>query len=409
MNYHPHMTLDVEDISRPATAIQRAFDYWHSLHPGRRGMTTEAAKRLLRILAPTLSIVRSVRQTLDEREEVLVQLTREQARILDFLDEQPHAAILGAAGTGKTLLAIEKARRLATPSETVLFLCYNSALCEHLRRYHAQPNVQYHTFHGFAREIVGPDGPLDTAEQSLIEQLAEDRPVPYQHLVVDEGQDFDRDWLEYLRYRFRDAAFYVFCDRFQAIQGEKDTRWIAEIPCRLVLTRNCRNTDPVAKVAYRAGGLGITPTLGVAGPQPTLHRVSGGTEAVALVGSVIEAACARHKMQPHEIAVLTLQALNDGGWSRVERLGGQLIADKPQPNHVTVTTVRRFKGLEAALIFVVDVDFARGTDDEWRRLLYVACSRARHPVHILRGDRESPNQLASFGPSSKRAPFEGKR
>src|SRR5206468_2251195 len=133
-------------------------------------------------------------QTLDERDEVLVQLTREQARVINFLDEQPHAAIIGAAGTGKTLLAIEKARRLASPTETVLFLCYNSALREHLVRHHAQPNVQYQTFHGFAREIVGHGGSLDEATRSLIEHLAEDGPIPYAHLIVDEGQDFDREW-----------------------------------------------------------------------------------------------------------------------------------------------------------------------------------------------------------------------
>jgi hypothetical protein len=120
MNYHPDMTFDAEDVARPAEAIQRAFRYWHSVFPGRIGLTSDVAKLVFDALAPTLLIVRSVRQTLDERQEQLVQLTREQARIVDFLDEQLHAAILGPAGTGKTLLAVEKARRQALPSEPVL-------------------------------------------------------------------------------------------------------------------------------------------------------------------------------------------------------------------------------------------------------------------------------------------------
>ena len=113
MNCHPDMTLDSEDIALPAAAIQRAFAYWHSILPGRSGVGAALAKRLVDLLAPTLSVVRSVRQDIDEREDVLIQLTQEQARVIDFLDEQDHAAILGAAGTGKTLLAVEKARRLA--------------------------------------------------------------------------------------------------------------------------------------------------------------------------------------------------------------------------------------------------------------------------------------------------------
>jgi superfamily I DNA/RNA helicase len=213
--------------------------------------------------------------------------------------------------------------------------------------------------------------------------------MPYEHLIVDEGQDFETDWLEFLRYRFRDGAFYVFYDRYQAIQGEKDTRWLDEIPCRLVLTRNCRNTDPIAKVAYRAAGLTISPTLGLLGPRPVLHCAADSAESVKIVATLVEAACTKHKTPPHEIAILTLETLKEGSPWHLGRLGGQPTADRPEPNHVTITTVRRFKGLEAALVVVVDVDLARAVSDEWRRRLYVACSRARHGVHIVTTTRES--------------------
>jgi hypothetical protein len=73
----------------------------------------------------------------------------------------------------------------------------------------------------------------------------------------------------------------------------------------------------------------------------------------------------------------------------VARIGGRPAADRPQPGHVTVATVRRFKGLEAALVIVVDVDFARAAEVDWRRRLYVACSRARHAVHIITTTPES--------------------
>ena len=80
------MTLDAEDIARPADAINRAFRFWRSRFPGQGGASADVAKRILRVLAPTLSVVRSVRQGLDEREDVFVQLTREQSRVLDFLE-----------------------------------------------------------------------------------------------------------------------------------------------------------------------------------------------------------------------------------------------------------------------------------------------------------------------------------
>jgi len=132
----------------------------------RGGVDASTANAIFKCLAPTLFVVPSVRQALDEREERLVQLTAEQARIIQFLDEQAHAAVLGAAGTGKTMLAIEKARRLALPTEPVLFMCYNVALHRYLEAHHAQPNVRYATFHGLARELMG--SPSDGHDQWLV-------------------------------------------------------------------------------------------------------------------------------------------------------------------------------------------------------------------------------------------------
>jgi hypothetical protein len=82
------------------------------------------------------------------------------------------------------------------------------------------------------------------------------------------------------------------------------------------------------------------------------------------------------------VAVLSLDTISDGVWSR-SKLGGLQVSEAPKLNHVTVTTVRRFKGLEASLLFLVDVDFKRATESMWRLLLYVGCSRARHAVHLV--------------------------
>lgn len=388
MNCHPDMTLDSEDIAQPQAALQRTFAYWRSLHPKRVGPGSHTTS-ILKVLAPSFSIVRSVRQTVDEREELLIQLNHEQAKILEFLDEQFHVAIHGAAGTGKTLLAVEKAKRISSPTEPVLFLCFNACLRDHLRAHHSHPNVSYHTFHGFAREIVGGGGTLDEAVQDLLNHLADDKPIPYEHLVVDEGQDFDYEWLEFLRLRFRDGAFYIFYDRYQAVQGQKDTTWINDVPCRLVLTRNCRNTDPIAKAAYKAAGLKLSPTLGVDGPQPVLHTVPNDATEFELVEKLIASACAVHKTAAHEIAVLSLETIDQGHQWNCLTLGGQPVADSPRAKHVTFTTARRFKGLEASLVIVVGADFSQAGDAVWRLLLYVACSRARHAVHIITSTPES--------------------
>lgn len=388
MNYHPDTTLDAEDVSNAHAAIGRAFSFWASLYKDRGGISDRVARQVLDTLAPTLSLVPSVRQRVDETAEHLVRLTDEQARIISFLDEQAHAAIVGPAGTGKTLLAVEKARRLASSAEPVLYLCYNAALRDHLAKGHQLPNVRYQNFHGFAREVTGPDGTLDEAVDALLEHLADDGPLPYDHLVLDEAQDFDRDWLEFLQARFRDSAFYAFYDPHQNVQGELDTTWLDEIPCRLSLTRNCRNTLEVARSAYRAAGLQAAPSLGATGPKPVIHRVESSQEALKLVNKLVTTARTDHRIPPDEVAVLTLESLNDSPWHQA-KLGGKPTATRPEQGHVTLSTARRFKGLEATVVIIVDVDFSRAVHDEWRRRLYVACSRARQFVQVVTRTRES--------------------
>lgn len=389
MNYRPEITLDAEDVSQAQAAIGRAFAFWASLYKDRGGVSDAVARQVFDTLAPTFSLVPSVRQRIDETEERLVRLTDEQTRIIGFLDDQAHAAIVGPAGTGKTLLAVEKARRLASSVEPVLFLCYNAALRDHLSKSHQLPNVRYQNFHGFAREITGHKGTLDEAVDTLLEHLADDEPLPYDHLVLDEAQDFHRDWLEFLQARFRDRAFYAFYDPHQNIQGELDTAWLDSIPCRLNLSRNCRNTLEIARSAYRAAGLETSPNLGATGPKPVIHRVDSTQDAVKLVNKLVANARTGHGIPPNEIAVLTLESLDDSPhWSQA-KLGGKPTAVRPERGHVTLSTVRRFKGLEATVVIIVDVDFSRAVHDEWRRRLYVACSRARQFVHVIARTKET--------------------
>ncbi len=388
MNCPSEIVFDAEDVARPGPAIGKAFAYWRKALPEFGGISHETAPKVLGALAPTLSMVRSVRQTLDEREEELVQFTREQAGVVDYLDEQVHAAIHGAAGTGKTLVALAKACRLASPNEPVLFLCYNSALKEYLQRNHAQPNVHFATFDGLVRELIGPGGTLEDAEDAFVAHLLEDRDVPYTHVIIDEGQDFESDWLEALSYKFRDGAFYVFYDRHQFIQ-RGDPKWLDDVSCRLVLTRNCRNTDAVARVAYRAAGIAVAPTLGVSGPKPSIHLIANDAEAIRIASQLLDAAVQKSKLPPREIAVLSLETLPDDSPWRSLRVAGAALQDRPGQGQATLTTVRKFKGLEAALVMIMDADFRKAGDADWRRRLYVACSRARHAVHIFTTTPES--------------------
>ena len=76
------------------------------------------------ILAPTFRLIPNPKLSLMETDAKLLQLTEEQYRLLDWLEEQKQVLIKGSAGTGKTLILLEKARRLAEQGHSVLILSF---------------------------------------------------------------------------------------------------------------------------------------------------------------------------------------------------------------------------------------------------------------------------------------------
>ena len=90
--------------------------------------TSDGLEALRDILAPNVRIeVPMSTQFLDE-EEQMITLTHEQASLLNRFARERRLAVYGCAGSGKTMLAVEQAKRLAAKGETVLFVCFNTRL-----------------------------------------------------------------------------------------------------------------------------------------------------------------------------------------------------------------------------------------------------------------------------------------
>jgi superfamily I DNA and RNA helicase len=96
----------------------------------------------------------SLSPVLSELSRKIINLTKEQLDVLDSLNDNPRLLVLGCAGSGKTLLALHKAKCLASEGKKVLLLCYNRALGSYLMRECREfPNI-----------IVGPSYKLPQAK-----------------------------------------------------------------------------------------------------------------------------------------------------------------------------------------------------------------------------------------------------
>lgn len=79
----------------------------------------------------------------------------------------------------------------------------------------------------------------------------------------------------------------------------------------------------------------------------------------------------------------------------VDKIGNHFISSVRKKNSVLFTTARKFKGLEADVIILVDIDELNFVNEENRRLFYVGSSRAKHNLDIVFvGSSEEFNSMA---------------
>lgn len=291
---------------------------------------------------------------MEELEDSYIQLTRQQASLLDFLEEQKTAVVHGLAGTGKTVIAVEKAKRIASQNESVLFLCFNSFLRDMLRENQTIPNVTFHNAHSLAYEIMGPsDSPIEevlSEFEEYLEVIFDEENWKYSNIIVDEGQDLDDRLLNrlYELVRAKHGCFYVFYDRNQYIMKNQSPKWIDDAECRLVLHKNCRNTAEVFKTSCSVMGLENMTPNDVHGEIPSVKFYQTEKELETIVGEFIKR-CVVEGLQSNDIVILTAKTTEASWLATNSKYSGIGIAERKEPGKILFTTIRKFKGLEAKI------------------------------------------------------------
>jgi len=341
-------------------------------------------KRLVReIFCPQFNVFPSASFEADLKKIVFHRLLDEQAGILDFLDEQLTAAINGAAGTGKTMIAVEKARRHAAAGERVLFLCFNAQLKDYLEENYARDLVSYYTIAGFACKICNTVKPNYNELKAKLEDYYISGSFPYKHVIIDEGQDFgseaieETDIIQLIHDIIVDTdqggTFYVFYDRLQLIQAREMPKFIGDLDCRLTLYRNCRNTENIAVTSLRP----ITerkPKVfegAVKGTPAKIHFCDSIQNERERLDSIIDNLVADGY---RDIVLLTCK-------TEATSILSNSINNGKYRNKYLFTTCRKFKGLEADVVILLDVD--KTTFEQGNVLIfYVGTSRARIKLEI---------------------------
>jgi hypothetical protein len=415
------IVLDATALETPKATrawVESAFAWF--IGDGTRGWPLEASGMGLveELLAPTVELHRLVRGRIaDDRADLLL-ATREQRLVLDRARALRRVEVVGPAGSGKSMLAAEKARRLAREGYRTLLVCFNQRLATTLRRELAgtvaSGGLEVTTFHrlcerlGTAAGVLEPragevgrdwfDRTLPEALQRAIDALPGER---FHAVVVDEGQDFERDWLETLDFLLvhpGEDVLWVFHDPGQALYRDDV---VGELGlARLEMHENWRNPASVAELAgrfYRGGGE-VTAFRDEAGVRHRVHEAEPGRATVEALRRVLPELTEAERVPPWEIAVLSGRSAADSGAWRERRFGNvvlanraihddgtsrklppEAIADEPD-DCVLFETIRRFKGLEREVVVLVELPADVPRLDE---LLYVGLTRATTQLIVI--------------------------
>ena len=369
----------------------------------------------------------------------------------DILIEAPFNGVVlitGPPGSGKTVMAFLRSEELAKKFDEVNLVMYNRVLRKFSSNATEQKKIKVMTMHKwtgkwwskstgtkFAPQIRPYVNDWDKMLDILLDKKADKslylKKLNWNHLVIDEGQDFDNkryQFLDQVRTFFKkdDApSLTILADENQMLHDTNSTlkqiRDILKIKDEkniYFLTKNYRNTDQINKLMdkfYVGAETGRAEPSGKKGPVPKLVFSKGFSETVKYICRYAK----NHQNQ--EIAVIlnddnnqvrayfialeeelgqdefNVQTFVSGSYSAhaAEKL------DFDKEGTVTVLNRASCKGLEFDAVFIPGMASMQVNDaylDKFKMNMYVMCSRARENLELIFDDKSS---VMDYMPSHK--------
>jgi hypothetical protein len=400
------------DLHDPTTVLDR--DHMPQLHrciraaleargatAGGAALTADLARRIAATFSNSRFIVHPADTPLDAMEDArdIDELTRHQFAALRGAFELPSVAIIGPAGSGKTMLALWKLMALIEEGKRALYVCFNVALAERLRIENPAMAASITSVDRLFTQVAGaPEGRV--AERYFLEELpqkvldkAADMPLvqKYEAIVVDEGQDFgELRVIALLDLLANGGQWLFFADWRQDVYraGNGDVLG-AEVTFRLY--HNCRNTERTNTATNRYCRQSISSMPGV--PIGVVPLVSRCTSPRAMAMRAWDLA---HEFSPEGGAVfISPYRLGNSCVDAVRRGHGleltEDIRNLGRSGFVFFSTIKSFKGLEAQQVILLHADMPDRSQAFASEDLYVACTRATGRLAILVSTEEASN------------------
>ena len=372
---------DGRDFRQLEKWLERFIGYWRAKDTRKTAATASQLNALQQHLRPDFEAVVPLHVSAHDVETRIARLTEDQLRLIDVVEANPRVICSGGAGTGKTMLALELAKRWGASGMKTALACHSPWLKRFLER-NAVPGL-----------IVSLAESIQVAaKRSGIEK--------FDALIVDEGQDIlNMDALAELDSCLCGGisegrwCFFHDVNNQSGLCGSyvPDAYDYLEsyCPVRIPLTTNCRNSLPILQRIQVDLGADLGSSGVGDGPAIREVRVADADVAIQALEKELHVLMDGEGFNPGDIVVLSPFSF---AHSWTSSLSGDLrdsisILDDASPRNMNRHTIGfaqigDFKGLESEVVVLVDMP-GPGHSETLRSRHYVGMSRARTLLSMI--------------------------
>jgi hypothetical protein len=396
--------IDLMKFNYLEDSLKSLFQFTQQQFPHKTGTKKWEYEKFKSQLLRNIGFVQILSTKIKYDENRFIELTNYQLELFKRISTNKNIITSGPAGCGKTIVAKTIAQDLLNVGKTVLFLCFNRTLANKIRyefdKY--ESNIEVATFHSIAKRIIEKqdetwwkDNGKNKAEDfwdieipiKLNESITLDE-LKFDAIIIDEGQDFKEFWYETIFKLAKPDSFkLVFMDEMQNIFGNYTAIPNAESFIKYSLPENCRNTKNIVKYLSNVLQTEIksfekTPQ----GDEIIYKEFKNQIEEQKYLLDEIKALTKEHEISTDQLLILLNSEKVESCLANTTKAGSLPIVSldrsgRMERNSINFTTINTFKGLEADIVFVVDID--KIPEKQKLEKLYTEASRARFKLYVL--------------------------
>lgn len=372
---------DGRDFKQFERWFERFIKHWRDKDMRKTSSTSWQLKELMQFLRPDFEAVIPLHIAAHDVETRIASLTEDQLRLIDVMDVNPRIICYGGAGTGKTMMAIDLAKRWGAEGLKTALACHSPWLKSFLEQF-SMPGLVI----SLAKSIH------TAARRSGVEK--------FDALIVDEGQDILNmealDKLDsYLQGGLSNGRWCFFHDsnNQSGLCGSyvpDAYEYLKSIsPVQIPLNTNCRNSLPILEQIQNDLGADMGNSGVGDGPEVRKILVQDNDSGIQALKKELTTLIDDEGFNPGDITVLSPLPFSQS-WasplSKNMRISFTVLdsASQRNLNHNTVgfAKVEDFKGLESEVIILIDMP-ELGHNEAMRPFYYVGMSRARALLSMI--------------------------